>query len=113
MKAKKVKVTFKGVKNLEDQIQAIVKKDNDKKTQHTPGPWKVSKLKNGGIGVFATDLMYNVLDRTAPIDANANARLIAIAPEMLGTLKSVRLTMNTAGMPVGHIDYVINKAEGR
>lgn len=51
--------------------------------QYTSGPWTAGRNKGGGFGVWATPQQYNVLDRTAPgINAEANAKLIASAPEM-------------------------------
>ncbi len=52
---------------------------------HTPGPWTAQPTHGNGWGVFATPLQFNVLDNSAPepINAEANARLIAAAPELL------------------------------
>lgn len=60
------------------------------KTPHTPGPWKHGKTISGNLGVWATPLQYHVLDASAPgIDAEANARLIASAPDLLAALQAV------------------------
>lgn len=55
---------------------------------HTPGPWIWGRTLDGeGLGVWATPESYHVLDRSAPIDAEANARLIAAAPDLLAALQ--------------------------
>jgi len=58
--------------------------------RHTPGPWHAGRARSGRLGVWATPLQYSVLDETAPgIDAEANARLIAAAPELLAALTAL------------------------
>ncbi len=56
---------------------------------HTPGPWTAQPTHGNGWGVFATPLQFNVLDNSAPepINAEANARLIAAAPALLAALE--------------------------
>jgi hypothetical protein len=58
-------------------------------TQHTPGPWAVYRaVQNEGEFIIhqgATDI---AVTRWALGDCNANARLIAAAPELLAALQA-------------------------
>lgn len=89
------------------------------KTQatHTPGPWKHGKSAGGKWGVWVTENWYGVLDNTAPgIDAKANARLIAAAPDLLKDLEDLVSTLGTH-LPYEHPALVnaratIAKAKG-
>lgn len=62
-------------------------------SKHTPGPWVVDELKvvNGRLWAAVTtpkgDLVYLTL---IPTDVEANARLIAAAPEMLEALRDIK-----------------------
>ena len=63
-------------------------------TKHTPGPWEVRKAENGHTSVYPIQGRERVADVYCPLDhptgnLNANARLIAAAPEMLEALKLV------------------------
>lgn len=100
---------------------------------HTPGPWKSYALASGNSGQYAVhgaigtineatiatvtfDLGPNTL-RKQNANAEANATLIAAAPELLGALRQVRswllsgIPENT--YPLQWIDAAIAKAEGR
>lgn len=67
------------------------------KSKHTPGPWAVHREeKTGNVPyVVAPDLLTMIADVNtverhilhAPEDAEANARLIAVAPELLEALE--------------------------
>ena len=54
-------------------------------TQHTPGPWKVTGLyvreQDGGLVASINDLWHD--QKTPTAEKNANARLIAAAPDLL------------------------------
>ncbi len=67
--------------------------------KHTPGPWRAApRIAGNGWGVWCTENWYGVLDNTAPgIDAEANARLIAAAPELLLALQN---TVNVLALAV-------------
>ena len=69
---------------------------------HTKGPWEVQAAANGGdIGILATDSVVGWvvlaecfsdirrLGEAANSEAQANARLIAVAPELLALLKEL------------------------
>ena len=95
--------------------------------KHTPGPWIASATnsKFGSWGVFTKGAMYGVLDASAPgINSEANARLIASAPELLEALKAVSNAANVcAAKDEANANYwfaiqrqvnqAIAKAEGR
>jgi len=57
-------------------------------TTHTPGPWNVTGLyvreRDGGLIASILDLWHG--QRTPKAEKNANARLIAAAPDMLFAL---------------------------
>lgn len=79
-------------------------------TQHTQGPWELSsqyvKCKDG----------YNVasVNSHKTTEGEANARLIAAAPELLAELVRIRQFLNDEGYarPVLEIEAVIAKATG-
>lgn len=96
------------------------------KAQHTQGPWNVSKP-NCGLGIFDVNGK-----SVAAISSNqsrsweekeANARLIASAPELLEALKASRAVLKSVIGTIDEmriikeqidlIDKAIAKAEGR
>lgn len=96
------------------------------KTQHTPGPW--IQKKQGVTGVKNNNFLQNAeiyIAITYPpefvnenilsvAEANANACLIAAAPELLESLKTVvetQLIGNYGAMQLAH--KAIAKAEGK
>ena len=67
------------------------------KAQHTPGPWVVGEMASNPDATWSTDLYGADGDLVAtafwhglPTTAEANARLIAVAPEMYKTLVELR-----------------------
>ncbi|MFL4516241.1 hypothetical protein [Stenotrophomonas pavanii] len=66
-------------------------------TKHTPGPWVIEKL-SGGWGVRAPNWGYVAIHNTSDLPhwnegQEANRRLIAAAPDLLGALsRAVRET---------------------
>ena len=54
-------------------------------TQHTPGPWKLNKSPMGATFVMSTE---GWVAELSMLNSEANARLIAKAPEMLAMLAS-------------------------
>lgn len=59
-------------------------------SKHTPGPWVARRDQAGRPYVYCTSAMYGVLDWAAPgINAMANAKLIAAAPDMAKALQAV------------------------
>lgn len=92
-------------------------------SKHTPGPWAIStdkfecgiaqgvRSKNGSI----CQINWMVRKR-APLESEANARLIAAAPEMLEVLREMAQPNNKAFITPRMallIDSAIAKAEGR
>lgn len=73
----------------------------DNTTQHTPGPWKAVEAPynpkgwlwvQNGPGALLADVHQN---KNIPLDArNANARLMAAAPELLEACKAVLAVHN-------------------
>lgn len=86
-------------------------------TNHTPGPWAVS---------FGTDVYLHgerfehnrhIADCDMDMDLGkdereANARLVAAAPELLEALKYVRRFLRETDHDVEYVDAAIAKAEG-
>jgi len=84
--------------------------------QHTPGPWNVT----AGLNHFYVRTPERYLAKTSGDDteAQANARLIAAAPELLDMLRACSRVFNDPGFTdrAGYgerINAVINKAEGK
>lgn len=71
-------------------------------TGHTPGPWAVSRLVGGEIGIYREGDGRRDLARVHLADTDAeceaNARLIAAAPDMLRALE--RILVYADGDPV-------------
>ena len=94
-------------------------------TQHTPGPWEVHKnvSKKGELGIIADSapcvIAHGMSEKHWPEIANANARLIAAAPELLAKLSAlVRRSDNGDTIEPGWYEIAearaaIAKAEGR
>jgi hypothetical protein len=55
----------------------------------TPGPWNYSLNAAQKPAVYVTDQWFNVMDSSAPIDAEANARAIAALPALLEALEGL------------------------
>ena len=68
-------------------------------TTHTPGPWNVTGLyvreRDGGLIASILDLWHG--QRTPKAKKNANARLIAAAPELLAALEELLCSLETDG----------------
>ena len=91
-----------------------------KKAQHTQGPWKLHTHINGGQCLVTdneemTHIMLISEARGMGQSAEANARLIAAAPELLEALKWVSSHGYAGGKSFGEVEIVkkaIAKAEG-
>lgn len=87
----------------------------NKKAKHTPGPWAFNKTERGEFIVF--DERRPPLERvichtgTAFSHDNANARLIAAAPELLQALKDI-IDIGMGGRLEDIALNAIAKAEG-
>ena len=88
-------------------------------TQHTPGPWKVNANvgKRGEIGVVADAapcvIAHGMSEKHWPEIAQANAQLIAAAPELLNALEAVLYaadTMAAHAIVTGRFDAMRDKA---
>src|SRR5688572_26003126 len=91
---------------------------------HTPGPWRVvTDQGNHLVTSRSSNICRLYRDHEADHEANANARLIAAAPELLAALKGLMKAIAPDGSlkglekyfvePVRVADLVIRKAEGR
>ena len=81
---------------------------------HTPGPWETSVNDEGQWDVCAEgggDMVADLAD--CPESAEANARLIAAAPDLLAALKAVLATMATDHVAYFQTQRAIAKAEGK
>ena len=58
-------------------------------TQHTPGPWTTSSLPNGTEWTVSIDDGDMLADLTGCPNEQANARLIAAAPDLLAALQKI------------------------
>lgn len=94
------------------------------KTKHTPGPWEVHHRENGclitanygeiGIARTANDVFLT------PAEQKANARLIALVPELLAALKDAHAALknhpngdNRSEHDSLACDLLLAKAEGK
>jgi hypothetical protein len=59
------------------------------KTSFTPGPWHWKNEPNGSANLFAEDGARVILFDARLINQEANARLIAAAPQLLNALKEL------------------------
>jgi hypothetical protein len=66
-------------------------------TQHTPGPWQTVPDNMGGFDVWGADDFWvaNMRSRAMPVQ-QANAKLIAAAPELLAALQEALDFINIA-----------------
>ena len=67
-------------------------------TQHTPGPWAISPIRDADGALYIESPLTDARnERVACIfgfaEADANARLIAAAPDMLAALREAYLTL--------------------
>ncbi|NTG07110.1 hypothetical protein [Rhizobium rhizogenes] len=104
-------------------------------SKHTPGPWEVEdpmgaeiglSIVQAGLKTYEWEFIAMVCQSTAgdelmgrqrfisPKEQEANACLIAAAPELLECLKDARrLLSDQEAIDLVHLDEVIAKAEGR
>lgn len=74
------------------------------KAKHTPGPWRITDHAESAVFVYAGDNQYlnhvaRVHNTPTKATRQANARLIAAAPDMLAMLKQLRdLLQNETGL---------------
>ena len=79
-------------------------------TQHTPGPWRATKhTDTKGWTVSAGNSIASVKPRLNEAEVEANARLIAAAPEMSALLLSL-YQHGHGGSQRGGIEDVLRKA---
>lgn len=73
-------------------------------TAHTPGPWKAGPVfQETGKAIFFTDenkpgKWQRRLDDKSGVFSEANARLIAAAPELLDALRDALLVLSDSGL---------------
>jgi hypothetical protein len=84
-------------------------------TQHTPGPWKFGSISNGDFykrNIAGAD-GYHVALTSSRDDAevDANARLIAAAPELLEALQAI-IDTGLSTSKIGAAKIAIAKATG-
>lgn len=81
-------------------------------SEHTPGPWG---LNNDYIGSMEGEIAQVISENVGILENEANARLIAAAPELLEAVKKAHTYMENWGAPYSELkdlERVINKAEG-
>ena len=64
------------------------------KAQHTPGPWVYHKQLNGSLTFFGENGNRAILSAARLINQEANACLIAAAPELLAALQEVTMVLD-------------------
>ena len=84
-------------------------------SEHTPGPWRANFAIGGAAYVFGGDRNFALVFNEWQDKANqeANARLIAAAPELLEALIELRsFYIETTGLPPVAANKAIAKAKG-
>lgn len=74
--------------------------------QHTPGPWETSSNSDGDWDVCGPDGGDMIADLKGCDNAEANARLIAAAPELLAALKGAEQIISVSD---GHWQAALEK----
>lgn len=69
------------------------------KTEHTPGPWKVREDYAGAQSVVSADAFLARVGPPNTEQAEANARLIAAAPELLEALQGLLAAVEQGTLP--------------
>jgi hypothetical protein len=71
--------------------------------QHTPGPWGIKTAEDGSAAIFSgeTGNWVAVAVKSTPLTQQANARLIAAAPDMLLSLRRAALVLAWASEQLG------------
>jgi hypothetical protein len=96
-------------------------------TQHTPGPWTCHSgmvwkdgpnvyPKGNEDGIPIASMCREPNNGTEPVERDANAKLIAAAPELLDAVKQWEIFLFTApgdGRTLKAVQELIAKAEGR
>lgn len=84
--------------------------------QHTPGPWSFRKNYNGSLDFFAEDGARVIMCNARLLNQDANARLIAAAPDLLdAAIKTVEENGHLAdgdNRTLIHLVRAITKAIG-
>lgn len=89
------------------------------RTTHTPGEWKLAGREVLGQSFAGTWCLICKVSGGSPRAADANARLIAAAPELLEALRDLIAVIQTDDLLPPHLSYmkqaadVLAKAEGR
>jgi hypothetical protein len=90
-----------------------------KKTQHTPGPWSAATMKGGRplvrpkVSDFDTQPIATVEGgySQSQVVLNANARLIAAAPDLLDALRELRERCGSAVRDAGKFLAALDRAD--
>lgn len=93
----------KKITDLEGRLDAAMKRADKKKPAHTPGPWEVAGPMDdaGRIAVRAKSETAWYVAAVAPMagggpdTSEANARLIAAAPDLLRSAKALLLSLRS------------------
>lgn len=84
-------------------------------TKHTPGPWTAGKFQDTGLNNQISVHPAICTAYGAKEEAEANARLIAAAPEMLAALQEVQIYVDNFGEShlTELVSFAISKATGQ
>ena len=76
---------------------------------HTPGPWRVNGASVWSDAGYVADLS----SPRGPDERDANARLIATAPELLACCKAAQIVLKNEAIVLTALNLAIAKAEDR
>jgi len=89
-------------------------------TSHTPAPWSFQKNNNGSLDFFGEDGKRVIINNVHLMNRDANAHLIAAAPDMLDALNVALMCMigythrnEVIDNAIEKINESINKATGQ
>lgn len=69
--------------------EMIPTKERENMTKHTPGPWTADNLKISRVGPGARPIASLWVNDAHKSESQANAQLIAAAPDLLAALKTI------------------------
>lgn len=73
---------------------------------HTPGPWRNAGLVGSGIWIKASKQIAVVYGPRINASAEANARLIAAAPDLLAACEAILAALNSGDVAIGRLDPI-------
>lgn len=75
---------------INEELKFVNAHSVERKDKHTSGPWKVQRWVSGDVTVDCEDrILFKLVQLNSALEENANARLVAAAPDLLQTAKDI------------------------